>query len=129
MKIWHCDAKTNLYAPWHILIYGTHLFPFLLLTLKAKQRAEVLQSTHRFFEQQQHQQSKPPVIPQPPKTTPGVAKPSDSISEPSLVSQEKVEENQAAAVTLPPAAVPTSTKPIRTGPIKPQAIKSEDTKS
>ncbi|KAM5148380.1 protein PRRC2C [Mantella aurantiaca] len=96
--------------------------------LKAKQRAEVLQSTHRFFEQQQHQQSKP-VIPKPPKTIPGATKPSDSISEPSLVSQEKVEENQAAAAALPPAAVPTSTKPIRTGPIKPQAIKTEDIKS
>lgn len=97
--------------------------------LKAKQRAEVLQSTHRFFEQQQHQQSKP-VIPKPQKVTPGATKPSDSIPEPSLVSQEKVEENQAAAAAaLPPAAVPTSTKPIRTGPIKPQAIKTEDTKS
>ncbi|XP_018422345.1 PREDICTED: protein PRRC2C [Nanorana parkeri] len=97
--------------------------------LKAKQRAEVLQSTHRFFEQQQqHQQSKP-VIPKPPKTTPGASKPSDSIPEPSLVSQEKVEENQAAVAALPSAAVLTSTKPIRTGPIKPQAIKTEDTKS
>ncbi|XP_068096005.1 protein PRRC2C isoform X3 [Hyperolius riggenbachi] len=95
--------------------------------LKAKQRAEVLQSTHRFFEQQQHQQSKP-VIPNPQKTTPGVPKPPDTMSEPSLVSQEKVEENQVAAA-LPPATVPTSTKPIRTGPIKPQAIKTEDTKS
>ncbi|XP_072276048.1 protein PRRC2C isoform X2 [Pyxicephalus adspersus] len=96
--------------------------------LKAKQRAEVLQSTHRFFEQQQHQQSKP-VIPKPQKTTPGATKPSDSLSEPSLVAQEKAEENQAAVAALPPAAVPTSTKPIRTGPIKPQAIKTEDTKS
>ncbi|KAM3914368.1 protein PRRC2C isoform 2-T2 [Leptodactylus fuscus] len=96
--------------------------------LKAKQRAEVLQSTHRFFEQQQHQQSKP-VIPKPPKTAAGPSKPSDTITEPSMVSQEKVEENSAASASLPQATVPTTTKPIRTGPIKPQAIKTEDTKS
>ncbi|XP_075038568.1 protein PRRC2C isoform X3 [Mixophyes fleayi] len=92
--------------------------------LKAKQRAEVLQSTHRFFEQQQqHQQSKP-VMPKPQKTTPGPPKPSDAMLDPSMVSQEKIEENPASL-----ASVPTSTKPIRTGPIKPQAIKTEDTKS
>ncbi|KAM9326881.1 LOW QUALITY PROTEIN: protein PRRC2C [Gastrophryne carolinensis] len=96
--------------------------------LKAKQRAEVLQSTHRFFEQQQqHQQQSKPVIAKPQKATPGVPKPSDSLSESSLVSQEKVEEAVSAA--LAPTTVPTSTKPIRTGPIKPQAIKTEDTKS
>ncbi|XP_056379222.1 protein PRRC2C isoform X2 [Hyla sarda] len=94
--------------------------------LKAKQRAEVLQSTHRFFEQQQHQQSKP-VIPKPPKTIAGPPKPSDAIAEPSMVSQEKVEENSSAS--LPQAPVLTAPKPIRTGPIKPQAIKTEDTKS
>ncbi|KAG8555855.1 hypothetical protein GDO81_017841 [Engystomops pustulosus] len=96
--------------------------------LKAKQRAEVLQSTHRFFEQQQHQQSKP-IIPKPQKPALGPLKPSDTITEPSMVSQEKVEENSAASAALPQAAVPTTTKPIRTGPIKPQAIKTEDTKS
>ncbi|KAM4023218.1 protein PRRC2C [Anomaloglossus baeobatrachus] len=96
--------------------------------LKAKQRAEVLQSTHRFFEQQQHQQSKP-VIPKPPKTAPGPSKPSDILEEPSMLSPEKAEDNSAASVALPQATVPTTTKPIRTGPIKPQAIKTEDTKS
>lgn len=97
--------------------------------LKAKQRAEVLQSTHRFFEQQQqHQQSKP-VIPKPQKPAPGPSKPSDAIAEPSMVSQEKVEESSAASAALPQVTVPTAPKPIRTGPIKPQAIKTEDTKS
>ncbi|NP_989040.2 protein PRRC2C [Xenopus tropicalis] len=96
--------------------------------LKAKQRAEVLQSTHRFFEQQQHQQSKP-VGPKPPKTMPGPTKPSDTMTDPSVCTQEKVEENPAPAATLAAAAVATSTKPIRTGPIKPQAIKTEETKS
>ncbi|XP_075689419.1 protein PRRC2C isoform X2 [Rhinoderma darwinii] len=94
--------------------------------LKAKQRAEVIQSTHRFFEQQQqHQQSKP-VIPKPQKTACGPSKPLDPITEPSMVSQEKVEEISAV---LPQTTMPTTTKPIRTGPIKPQAIKTEDTKS
>lgn len=96
--------------------------------LKAKQRAEVLQSTHRFFEQQQHQQSKP-MIPKPPQPAPGPSKPSDAMTDPSMVSQEKVEENSAASAALPQATVPTATKPIRTGPIKPQAIKTEDMKS
>ncbi|KAM4720631.1 protein PRRC2C [Rhinophrynus dorsalis] len=95
--------------------------------LKAKQRAEVLQSTHRFFEQQQHQQSKP--VPKVPKPTPGPSKPSDTLPDSSVVPQEKAEENPAPAAALAPAAVPTSTKPIRTGPIKPQAIKTEETKS
>ncbi|XP_018114104.1 protein PRRC2C isoform X2 [Xenopus laevis] len=97
--------------------------------LKAKQRAEVLQSTHRFFEQQQqHQQSKP-VVPKPPKTMPGPTKSSDAMTDPSVVTPEKAEENPASAATLAAAAVATSTKPIRTGPIKPQAIKTEETKS
>ncbi|XP_069823710.1 protein PRRC2C isoform X2 [Dendropsophus ebraccatus] len=98
--------------------------------MKAEQdlkRAEVLQSTHRFFEQQQHQQSKP-LIPKPQKTVVGPSKPSDAITEPSMVSQEKVDENSSASAALPQASVPTATKPIRTGPIKPQAIKTEDTK-
>ncbi|XP_063796067.1 protein PRRC2C isoform X2 [Pseudophryne corroboree] len=94
--------------------------------LKAKQRAEVLQSTHRFFEQQQQYQQSKPVIPKPQKTTPGPPKPSDTMLDPSMISQEKAEDSPAA---LAPASVPTSTKPIRTGPIKPQAIKTEDTKS
>ncbi|XP_029339271.1 protein PRRC2C isoform X10 [Mus caroli] len=86
--------------------------------LKAKQRAEVLQSTQRFFsEQQQNKQiggkaqrvdsdtSKPETLSDPPGTCP-----------------EKVEEK-------PPPAPTITTKPVRTGPIKPQAIKTEETKS
>ncbi|KAM8930921.1 protein PRRC2C isoform 2-T2 [Pelodytes ibericus] len=98
--------------------------------LKAKQRAEVLQSTHRFFEQQQHQQSKP-VVSKPPKPIQGPIKPSDTLADPSMVPQEKTEEHSTPAAPSAPATVtvPTSTKPIRTGPIKPQAIKTEDTKS
>ncbi|XP_053324554.1 protein PRRC2C isoform X2 [Spea bombifrons] len=95
--------------------------------MKAEQdlkRAEVLQSTHRFFEQQQHQQSKP--VSKPPKPSQGPPKPSDNLPDSSMVQQEKIEENSAPAA---PATVPTSTKPIRTGPIKPQAIKTEETKS
>lgn len=86
--------------------------------LKAKQRAEVLQSTQRFFsEQQQNKQiggktqrvdsdtSNPETLSDPPGTCP-----------------EKVEEK-------PPPAPTITTKPVRTGPIKPQAIKTEETKS
>lgn len=85
---------------------------------QAKQRAEVLQSTQRFFsEQQQNKQiggkaqrvdsdtSKPETLSDPPGTCP-----------------EKVEEK-------PPPAPTITTKPVRTGPIKPQAIKTEETKS
>ncbi|XP_006496834.1 protein PRRC2C isoform X8 [Mus musculus] len=85
---------------------------------QAKQRAEVLQSTQRFFsEQQQNKQiggktqrvdsdtSNPETLSDPPGTCP-----------------EKVEEK-------PPPAPTITTKPVRTGPIKPQAIKTEETKS
>lgn len=87
---------------------------FVFLFLKAKQRAEVLQSTQRFFsEQQQNKQiggktqrvdsdtSNPETLSDPPGTCP-----------------EKVEEK-------PPPAPTITTKPVRTGPIKPQAIKTE----
>ncbi|KAG8436663.1 hypothetical protein GDO86_007671 [Hymenochirus boettgeri] len=96
--------------------------------LKAKQRAEVLQSTHRFFEQQHHQQSKS-VGPKPPKTMPGPTKPLDAMPDPSVTTQEKVEDSPIPAATLTPVAVSASSKPIRTGPIKPQAIKTEESKS
>uniref|UniRef100_A0A8C0J5G7 Proline rich coiled-coil 2C n=1 Tax=Chelonoidis abingdonii TaxID=106734 RepID=A0A8C0J5G7_CHEAB len=88
--------------------------------IKAKQRAEVLQSTHRFFSEQQ----------QPSKPTGGKAqkvdesgsKPTEAMTDSSGVCQDKVEEK--------PAPVPAATtKPVRTGPIKPQAIKTEETKS
>ncbi|KAM4641420.1 protein PRRC2C [Discoglossus pictus] len=96
--------------------------------LKAKQRAEVLQSTHRFFEQQQqHQQSKS-LGPKPTKTTSVPSKSSDNLSDTSMVPQDKPE-NPIPTTSLTPVTIPTSTKPIRTGPIKPQAIKTEETKS
>nr|XP_061790441.1 protein PRRC2C-like [Nerophis lumbriciformis] len=82
--------------------------------LKAKQRAEVLQSTHKFFSEQQ-QLSKalkaPPqlldaAMPQlpPPNSNPDADKPPSQVSA------------LAAA------------KPVRTGPIKPQAVKPEEGK-
>ncbi|XP_075472871.1 protein PRRC2C isoform X3 [Ascaphus truei] len=97
--------------------------------LKAKQRAEVLQSTHRFFEQQQLYQQSKAAGPKALKTTPGPPTPSDTLPDSSMVPQEKVEENPTPTPPLAPVSVPTSTKPIRTGPIKPQAIKTEETKS
>ncbi|XP_053549198.1 protein PRRC2C [Bombina bombina] len=94
--------------------------------LKAKQRAEVLQSTHRFFEQQ-HQQSKP-FHPKLPNNTAVSTKTSDTLSDAPMIAQDKVE-NTKPASPLAPVIVPASAKPIRTGPIKPQAIKTEETKS
>lgn len=87
--------------------------------LKAKQRAEVLQSTQRFFSEQQ--QSKP-IGGKAQKVDENGSKPSEAIADSSGVCQDKAEEKPAPA---PPAA----TKPVRTGPIKPQAIKTEETKS
>ncbi|MBN3276270.1 PRC2C protein, partial [Polyodon spathula] len=86
--------------------------------LKAKQRAEVLQSTHKFFsEQQQHK--------------PALSKPSDRSQQPSesfapqplsLGHEGDKGSSQPTSFTTP------SSKPVRTGPIKPHAIKPEDTK-
>ncbi|POI32919.1 hypothetical protein CIB84_003329, partial [Bambusicola thoracicus] len=87
--------------------------------MKAKQRAEVLQSTQRFFSEQQ--QSKP-IGGKAQKVDENGSKPSEAIADSSGVCQDKAEEKPAPA---PPAA----TKPVRTGPIKPQAIKTEETKS
>ncbi|XP_036009537.1 protein PRRC2C-like [Mus musculus] len=84
---------------------------------QAKQRAEVLQSTQRFFSEQQQN-----------KQIGGKAQRVDSdtsnpetLSDPPGTCQEKVEEK-------PPPAPTITTKPVRTGPIKPQAIKTEETK-
>ncbi|XP_040119455.1 protein PRRC2C isoform X12 [Oryx dammah] len=85
---------------------------------QAKQRAEVLQSTQRFFsEQQQNKQ-----IGKAQKVDSDSSKPPETLTDPPGVCQEKVEEK-------PPPAPTIATKPIRTGPIKPQAIKTEETKS
>ncbi|KAB0404823.1 hypothetical protein E2I00_005508 [Balaenoptera physalus] len=87
--------------------------------MKAKQRAEVLQSTQRFFsEQQQNKQ----IGGKAQKVDSDSNKPPETLTDPPAVCQEKVEEK-------PPPAPTIATKPVRTGPIKPQAIKTEETKS
>ncbi|XP_067584733.1 protein PRRC2C isoform X9 [Pseudorca crassidens] len=86
---------------------------------QAKQRAEVLQSTQRFFsEQQQNKQ----IGGKAQKVDNDSSKPPETLTDPPGVCQEKVEEK-------PPPAPTIATKPVRTGPIKPQAIKTEETKS
>ncbi|KAM9385131.1 protein PRRC2C [Pholidichthys leucotaenia] len=86
--------------------------------LKAKQRAEVLQSTHKFFSEQQ-QQLKAPQVSKASRLDQG-GKPSLDTSAP----------NHQTGVERPDSdKAPVSTaKPIRTGPIKPQAIKPEEGK-
>lgn len=91
-------------------------------SLKAKQRAEVLQSTQRFFSEQQQQQQNKPIGGKAPKVEENGSKPSEAIADSAGVCQDKGEEKATPA----PAATP---KPVRTGPIKPQAIKTEETKS
>ncbi|XP_061439803.1 protein PRRC2C isoform X5 [Rhineura floridana] len=88
--------------------------------MKAKQRAEVLQSTQRFFSEQQ--QNKPPGSKIQKVGDSGNKAPEAMADSSSGVCQDKVEEK--------PSPVPTTApKPVRTGPIKPQAIKTEETKS
>ncbi|XP_060722698.1 protein PRRC2C isoform X1 [Tachysurus vachellii] len=86
--------------------------------LKAKQRAEVLQSTHKFFSEQQQQMKSSAAKS---SRMDGASKPIDSV----------VPNHQGAPTerTEPDKPAPlAAAKPIRTGPIKPQAIKSEDSK-
>ncbi|KAM7053521.1 protein PRRC2C isoform 5-T5 [Molossus nigricans] len=87
--------------------------------MKAKQRAEVLQSTQRFFSEQQ--QSKQ-IGGKAPKVDGDPSKPPETLAAAPGVCQDKAEEK-------PPPAPTMATKPVRTGPIKPQAIKTEETKS
>ncbi|XP_062989637.1 protein PRRC2C isoform X3 [Elgaria multicarinata webbii] len=89
--------------------------------MKAKQRAEVLQSTQRFFSEQQ--QNKPPGSKIQKVGDNGNKTPEAMADSSSGACQDKVEEKQCAA------AATTAPKPVRTGPIKPQAIKTEETKS
>ncbi|KAM8816008.1 protein PRRC2C isoform 4-T4 [Rhynchonycteris naso] len=87
--------------------------------MKAKQRAEVLQSTQRFFsEQQQNKQ----IGGKAPKVDGEAGNPPETLTDAPGVCQEKVEDKPTPAPTM-------ATKPVRTGPIKPQAIKTEETKS
>lgn len=92
---------------------------FFLHPLKAKQRAEVLQSTHKFFSEQQQQQMKPPQVGKPPRLDQG--------GKPALDTSGS---NHQTGAERPDADKPplSTTKPIRTGPIKPQAIKPEEGK-
>lgn len=88
--------------------------------LKAKQRAEVLQSTHKFFsEQQQQQQLKAPQVSKAARLDQG-AKPPIDMSAPNHQMA-----NERPDCDKPPLS---TAKPIRTGPIKPQAIKPEEGK-
>ncbi|XP_075421006.1 protein PRRC2C isoform X4 [Tenrec ecaudatus] len=87
--------------------------------MKAKQRAEVLQSTQRFFSEQQ--QSKQ-IGGKAQNVDNDSSKPPETLTDPPSVCQEKTEEK-------PPPTPTMATKPVRTGPIKPQAIKTEETKS
>lgn len=89
--------------------------------LKAKQRAEVLQSTHKFFSEQQQQQQQ--------LKAPQVSKVSrlDQAGKPPLDTSAP---NHQAGGDRPDSDKPpiSTAKPIRTGPIKPQAIKPEEGK-
>uniref|UniRef100_A0A2D4NG73 Uncharacterized protein n=1 Tax=Micrurus spixii TaxID=129469 RepID=A0A2D4NG73_9SAUR len=105
-----------------ISIYGG--FGLFCLTsqsffIKAKQRAEVIQSTQRFFSEQQQTKQAGGKI-QKVGGDNGNKAPEAVTDSTSGICQDKVEEKQNAA---------TAPKPIRTGPIKPQAIKTEETKS
>ncbi|XP_066478987.1 protein PRRC2C isoform X2 [Tiliqua scincoides] len=87
--------------------------------MKAKQRAEVLQSTQRFFSEQQQNKPAGGKIQ---KVGDSGNKAPEVMADSSGACQDKVEEKPNPAPTTAP-------KPVRTGPIKPQAIKTEETKS
>lgn len=88
--------------------------------VQAKQRAEVLQSTHKFFSEQQQQQLKATQASKVPRLDQG-GKPPHDCSAPN---------HQGGAGDRPESDKPpvSAAKPIRTGPIKPQAIKPEEGK-
>ncbi|CAI5640031.1 unnamed protein product [Oreochromis niloticus] len=89
--------------------------------LKAKQRAEVLQSTHKFFseQQQQQQQLKAPQASKASRIDQGGKPPLDTSAPNHQTGGERPDSEKPSASTA---------KPIRTGPIKPQAIKPEEGK-
>ncbi|KAK2907636.1 protein PRRC2C isoform X2 [Channa argus] len=88
--------------------------------LKAKQRAEVLQSTHKFFsEQQQQQQLKAPLVSKASRLDQGGKPPHDSSTPNHQTGGDRPDSDKTPI---------SSAKPIRTGPIKPQAIKPEEGK-
>ncbi|KAM7410300.1 hypothetical protein PAMA_001644 [Pampus argenteus] len=87
--------------------------------LKAKQRAEVLQSTHKFFSEQQQQQLKAPQVNKVSRLDQGGKPPLDTSTPNHQSGGERQDSDK------PPIS---TAKPIRTGPIKPQAIKPEEGK-
>lgn len=90
--------------------------------LKAKQRAEVLQSTHKFFseqQQQQQQQLKAPQVSKASRLDQGGKPPLDTPAPNHQTGSDRPDSDKAPISTA---------KPIRTGPIKPQAIKPEEGK-
>jgi septum formation inhibitor MinC len=92
-----------------------------LCVLQAKQRAEVLQSTHKFFEQQQQQQMKTPQVNKVSRLDQNSKPPHDTMAS---------NHQSGGLLERPESDKPTLSlgKPIRTGPIKPQAIKPEEGK-
>lgn len=88
----------------------------VFVTLQAKQRAEVLQATHKFFSEQQQL-----------KAAPQVSKVSrlDQGGKPPLDASAPIHQAMGPDPDKPPIS---SAKPVRTGPIKPQAIKPEEGK-
>lgn len=93
-------------------------FNLLSVPLQAKQRAEVLQSTHKFFSEQQ-QQLKAPQANKAPRLDQGGKPPLDTSAPNHPTVGDRPESDK------PPVS---AGKPIRTGPIKPQAIKPEEGK-
>ncbi|XP_068599150.1 protein PRRC2C [Brachionichthys hirsutus] len=87
--------------------------------LKAKQRAEVLQSTHKFFSEQQQQQLKAPQVSKVSLIDQGGNSPHESLAPNHQAGGDRPDSDRSPI---------SSAKPIRTGPIKPQAIKPEEGK-
>lgn len=89
------------------------------VSFQAKQRAEVLQSTHKFFSDQQQQQLKAPQVSKAPRLEQAVKPPLDTSAPNHQTGSDRTDSDKPSVSTA---------KPIRTGPIKPQAIKPEDGK-
>ncbi|XP_024117424.1 protein PRRC2C isoform X2 [Oryzias melastigma] len=87
--------------------------------LKAKQRAEVLQSTHKFFSEQQQQQMKAPQVSKPSRLDQGGKPALDTSGSNHQMGGDRSDADKSPIST---------NKPIRTGPIKPQSIKPEEGK-
>jgi len=86
--------------------------------LQAKQRAEVLQSTHKFFEE-----LKAPQLNKVTRLDQNSSKPPHDVMAANHQAVGLLERPEADKPPLSSAG-----KPIRTGPIKPQAVKPEEGK-